>query len=90
MSDLEQRRRTVRVLELLDASYRAHQRGDDDECGRLIGEACDVDAFAVSGIQGGVTTGEIPNPDTHLFEWAAYVQAARDELVRAEEAEAGE
>jgi hypothetical protein len=89
MSDLEQRRRTVRVLELLDESFRAHQRGDDSECGRLIDEACDVDAFAVSGIQGGVRIGEIPNPDTHLFEWAAYVQAARDELARAEEGSGG-
>jgi hypothetical protein len=60
MSDLEQRRRTVRVLELLDDSFRAHQSGDDDACGRLTDEACDVDAFAVSVVQGGVRIGEIP------------------------------
>jgi hypothetical protein len=87
MSDLEQRRRTVRVLDLLDDSFTAHQRGDVAESDRLLTEACEVDIAAVSGIQGGIMIGEIPSPETRPLEWTGYVQAAREALAAAEAGE---
>jgi hypothetical protein len=84
MSDLDQRRRTVRVLELLSESAEAHKRGDGDESSRLISEAADVDAFAMSGIRGGILIGAIPGPERDWPGWCEYVQAARDALAEAE------
>jgi len=89
MSNLDQRRRTVRVLELLTASAEAHARGDGDESSRLIAEAASVDAFAMSGIHGGVLIGEIPHPEQDWAGWCEYVQAARDALAEAKAQEDG-
>ena len=63
MADLDQKRRTVRVLELLSESFEAHMRGDDEAFRRALDEAMGLDAFAFSGIQGGIVIGEIPNPE---------------------------
>jgi hypothetical protein len=85
MIDLDQRRRTVRVLELLSESAEAYERGDKDGADRLVGEAAEVDAFAMSGIHGGIIIGEIPNPERDWPAWTEYVQAARDALAKAEQ-----
>lgn len=81
---LEQRRRTVRVLELLDQSYAAGARGDIDALRAAITEAVDTDLDALAVIQGGIVIGEIPNPSRDPDGWAEYVQAARDALAEAE------
>lgn len=83
---LAQRRRTVRVLELLEESFNAWRRGDMPESDRLGGEAAQLDVDAVSVIQGGMIIGEIPNPERDPDVWAQYVQAARDALADAEDA----
>jgi hypothetical protein len=77
--DLEQRRRTVRVLRLLDESNDAYERGDKEACDALISEAYGADADVV----GGIMIGEIPNPALHPAAWRLHVDAARDELARA-------
>jgi len=84
MADLEQRRRTVRVLELLSASFEAHKRGDMAGMDRLMSEAAELDVAAVSVIQGGIIIGEIPNPERDWPLWVEYVQANRDSLAEAE------
>lgn len=84
MSELEQRRRTVRVLELMTQSFEAHTRGDAAAVKAAIDEAIDVDFMAFTGIQGGIIIGEVPNPDQDLPGWTAYVGAAREELARLE------
>ena len=88
MSNLDQRRRTVRVLELLSESVKAYACGDASAADRLIQEAAEVDVMAMSGIQGGILIGEIPHPEQDWAEWTMYVQAARDALA-ATEREAG-
>lgn len=87
MSDLDQKRRTVRVLELLSESFEAHVRGDDEAFRRALDAASECDAFAVIGIRGGIAIGEIPNPERDWPLWAEYVQANRDGLARMEEEE---
>jgi hypothetical protein len=91
MADLEQKRRTVRVLELMDASFQAHQRGDDEGFSRALDEAVALDPFAVEGIRGGIMIGEIPNPERDWPAWVEYVSVNREGLaaMEAEEAEEG-
>lgn len=89
MADLDQKRRTVRVLELLSESFEAHMRGDDEAFRRALDEAMGLDAFAFSGIQGGIIIGEIPNPERDWALWVEYVAANRDGLA-AMEAEDGD
>jgi hypothetical protein len=89
VSDLDQRRRTVRVLELLSESVEAYARGDSAGADRLIEEAAEVDVMAMSGIQGGILIGEIPHPEQDWAAWTEYVQAARDALAEAEAREGG-
>lgn len=84
MADLEQKRRTVRVLELLTESFEAHHRGDDEAFGRALLEATELDAFAVIGIRGGITIGEIPNPERDWPAWVDYVAVNRDGLAAME------
>jgi ketosteroid isomerase-like protein len=84
MADLDQRRRTVKVIELLDRSFAAYERGDTAARDALVAEALEVDAAAVSVIRGGMLIGEIPRPSEHPREWAEWVQAGQDELARAE------
>ena len=84
MADLDQHRRTVRVLELLSESFEAHKRGDKPATDRIISEAAGLDLLALSGIQGGIIIGEIPNPERDWNSWVMYVEAARDALAEAE------
>ena len=88
MSDLDQKRRTVRVLELLSELFEAHMRGDDETFRRVLDEAIELDSFAFAGIRGGITIGEIPNPERDWPLWVEYVAANRDGLA-AMEAEDG-
>ena len=90
MSNLDQRRRTVRVLELLSESVEAYARGDASAADRLIQEAAEADVMAMSGIQGGILIGEIPHPEQDWAAWTEYVQAARDALAEAEEQGGGD
>jgi hypothetical protein len=85
-NDLAQLRRTVRVLELLDESFRAHQAGDLATFDIAAARANEVDAFAVSGITGGMVIGEIPHPEKAPQAWAEYVAAAQSRLAEAETA----
>lgn len=91
MADLEQKRRTVRVLELMDASFRAHQRDDHAAFEAAMNEALEIDAGVVSVVRGGMIIGEIPRPEEYPGEWLEYLQANRDGLARmeAEEREDG-
>jgi hypothetical protein len=84
MADLEQKRRTVRVLELLTESFEAHKRGDGEAFRRALDEASEVDAFAVSGIQGGMMIGEIPNPERDWPLWVEYVSVNKEGLAAME------
>ncbi len=86
MDDLDRTRLTVSVLELLDASARAHAEGRGDDSSSLIVEACALDANVVSAVQGGITIGEIPHPHHDPDAWALYIDAARDGLARQEQA----
>ena len=89
MADLDQKRRTVRVLELLSESFEAHQRGDDESFHAILDTAMECDGFAFAGIRGGIIIGEIPNPERDWPLWVEYVQANRDGLDRME-AETGD
>ena len=88
MADLEQKRRTVRVLELLSESFEAHQRGDDEAFRRTLDEAAELDPAALVGIQGGIRIGEIPNPERDWPLWVEYVSVNQEGLA-AMEAEEG-
>lgn len=90
MGDLDQKRRTVRVLELMDESWRAFARGDTAGCDAAIVEALSVDADVVSVVRGGMVIGEIPRPEEHPGEWLAYLQANRDGLAATEAEERDE
>lgn len=85
MSDLEQRRRTVRVLELLSESFEAHARGDGDAFRVALDAAMECDAAAFAGIQIGMTIGEIPNPERDWPGWGEYVAVNQEALAAAEE-----
>jgi hypothetical protein len=85
VSDLEQHRRTVRVLELLADSYRAHAAGDKDRSASALIEANQVDAFAVTGIAGAMMIGEIPDPNSDLGGYLEYVDGQRAALAAAEQ-----
>lgn len=84
MSDLDRKRLTTRVLELLDESATAHADGRDDEASALMQQACELDVTAVSAVQGGILIGEIPHPHNDPQAWAEYVAANRDGLARLE------
>jgi hypothetical protein len=84
MADLEQKRRTVRVLELLTESFEAHRRGDDEAFRRSLDEAAELDQFALVGIRGGITIGEIPNPERDWPAWGEYVSVNQEGLAAME------
>ncbi len=90
MADLEQKRRTVRVLELLTESFEAHQRGDGEAFRRALDEATALDPFAVDGIRGGIMIGEIPNPERDWPAWGEYVSVNREGLAAMEAEAAGD
>jgi sugar phosphate isomerase/epimerase len=85
MADLEQKRRSVRVLELLDESFQAHQRGDSEAFRRALDAALECDADVVAVVQGGMIIGEIPRPEEHPNEWQEYLQANRGGLAEMEQ-----
>lgn len=84
MSDLDQIRRNVQVMDLLTESFEAHERGDREAFERAHAQALDCDAAAVSVLQGGMLIGEVPRPDEDLDLWLEYVEANREKLARAE------
>ena len=86
MGDLEQKRRTVRVLELLTESFEAHVRGDDEAFRAALDAAAELDGFALSGIQGGIVIGEIPNPERDWPLWVEYVSVNQEALAAMEAA----
>lgn len=86
MPDLDQARRTVRVLELLSDAFQAHQRGDDSAFSAAADAAMECDAAAVSVVRGGMIIGEIPRPEENWPAWVAYVDSARDALAAPEAA----
>jgi hypothetical protein len=88
MTDLEQKRRTVRVLELLSESFEAHRRGDDETFRRVLDEAVDLDPAALTVIQGGIRIGEIPNPERDWPAWGEYVSVNQEGLAAMEAEEA--
>lgn len=75
MTDDDQRDRTCRVIELLDKAFTARQSGDRTEERRLIDEAAEIDPFVILAIHGGITIGEIPDPEHNPAEWADFVAA---------------
>jgi nucleotide-binding universal stress UspA family protein len=88
VSDLEQLRRNVRVMDLLTDSAVAWSRGDRDEADRLINEALECDAAVVSVVRGGMVIGELPRPAEDPVAWQEYVESNREKLARAEAEEA--
>lgn len=84
MTELEQKRRTVRVLELLNTSFEAHRRGDETAFKAALDEAMAVDGAAFCVIHGGITIGEIPNPERDWPGWGEYLAVNQDGLARAE------
>lgn len=64
---------TAAVLRLLDESFRARQRGDQAECALALAAAARLDVDVVAAVEGGITIGEIPNPERHYEAWADYV-----------------
>ena len=85
MADLEQKRRTVRVLELLTESFEAHQRGDHEAVRVAVVQAMECDDFALAGIQGGIVIGEIPNPERDWLLWTEYVSVNKEALAAMED-----
>jgi hypothetical protein len=84
LGELEQRRRSVRVLELMGESWRAEQNGDRDRCNRLRDEAHELDYTAVTIIIGDMQIGELPWPSD--CGWGEYLDAQRQGLAEAEAA----
>lgn len=89
MSDLDQIRRNVTVMNLLTESYEAHQRGDYDAARTAMDRATEVSPDAVAVITGGMFIGEVPSPEDDFGAWVEYVDAQRAKLAQAE-AEAGD
>jgi hypothetical protein len=78
VSDLDQLRRNVQVMDLLTESYQAHERGDREAFERAYGEALECDPAVVSVLQGGMLIGEMPSPERDPEWWADFVAEARD------------
>lgn len=83
-AEIEQKRRSVRVLRLLQESCMAYSRGDLAACDAAISQAMEVDADALLIIQGGMIIGEIPNPDKDPLAWDEYVGLNEESLARLE------
>lgn len=79
-SELEQRRRNVRVLDLLTRSYEAHSRGDRAAADAAATEAAECDANVFSVVTGGMRIGAVPRPEEDWPGWMEYVAANRDAL----------
>lgn len=87
-AELEQRRRDVRCLELIDASHRAWGRGLRRATHRLAEAAAGVAPDTYVFVMGGIMIGEVPGPERDPAGWADYLDGQRDELARLEQ-EAG-
>ncbi len=85
--DIEQRRRNVRVMDLLTRSYEAHSRGDREAAQAHYDAAMEVDASATVVITGGMFIGEVPRPEEDWAAWCSYVAANREALARLEAGE---
>lgn len=96
-TELDRRRRSVRCLELLDASHRAYMRRSELDASRrdrrrwltkVVKRLADSAFYAApdthAAVVGGIQIGEVPNPDTNPQGWAEYVQIQRDGLARLE------
>ncbi len=83
--EIDQRRRNVRALELLDGSHRAFHRNLHRAHRRLADRAWEIAPETCAAILGGVRIGEVPNPDTNPQGWAAYINVQRDGLAKLEE-----
>jgi hypothetical protein len=79
-AELEQRRRNVRVMDLLTESYLAHSRGDDAESRAKAEAAYECDASAAVVITGGMRIGEVPRPEEGWLAWTSYVDVNRKAL----------
>jgi len=85
-AELDQRRRNVRVLDLLAESYEAYERGDQAAFAAALDQAIKCDAAVVTVIKGGMLIGEIPRPEEDFGAWTEYVAAQHEGLARAEAA----
>lgn len=83
-AELDQRRRNVRVLELLTESYSAYARGEEAEAIGWYEAAFAHDAAAATVITGGMRIGEVPRPDVDWVAWTEYVAASLVALAVAE------
>ena len=82
-TQIDQRRRSVRCLQLLDASHRAHARGLLRACDRLGDRARETAPDTHDAVIGGILAGGLPSPENEPEDWADYVQAQRDGLAQA-------
>lgn len=80
MDDLDQRRRTVRALELLADSHAAYERGDVAECGALFDRVRREAGSQLALISDGMTAGEIPEPADEA--WPEFLARQRYGLDR--------
>jgi hypothetical protein len=87
-TELDQRRRNVRAMDLLDASHRAYHRGLRRAHRRLSDSAWETAPETCAAVLGAMKIGGVPNPDTNPQGWAEYVQIQRDGLARLEAEEA--
>lgn len=83
-AELDQRRRNVRVLELLTESYDAYALGLEAEAIAWYEAAFAHDAAAAMVITGGMRIGEVPRPEADWVAWTDYVAASREALAVAE------
>lgn len=84
-TELAQRRRNVRCLELLDDSYRAHTRGLARATQRLGDTAYALAPETCGTVLAGMQIGEVPHPGDDPHGWADYLQAQRDALAQLEQ-----
>lgn len=69
---------TAAVLLLFGESFAAYAAGDRAAADRHLGHAALLDATCVLAVQGGMTIGEIPNPERDPDGWDDYLSTALD------------
>ncbi len=91
MTDLTQLRKTVRVLVLMDESFRAYMAGDRLRATELMRQTTTPELLETCVLlQGGMVIGEIPSPDKEYDEWLEYLDVVRGTLDEAERRGLGE